>query len=459
MLIPDWVPDAVFYQIFPERFRNGDFANDPPGTEAWGRLPTRENFFGGDLAGIIDKLDYLAEMGFNALYLNPIFRAGTNHKYDTHDYFAIDPAFGDDATFDRLISEAHARGMRIVLDGVFNHCGLGFAPFQDLLANGAASEYRDWFSPYELPLEIEPVPNYATCGGAYYLPRFNTRNPVVEEFVQRVALYWLERGIDGWRLDVPYEVDTAFWRRFRTVVKARFPDAYLLAEEWRDPSAFLQGDTFDGAMHYLLRGLALDFVAKNALTGEAFGRGLETLQRQLPADSGAGMLTLLGSHDTARILTECGGNVDQAVLLHTFLLTMPGAPSIYYGDENGMEGANDPDCRRPMAWDESAWNPTLRAAITKLIGLRHTHACLRRGGVGTAFANDRVYAYYRELDDTRALVVLNNTSVDRTLAMPVDFPEGTRLREALTGDAFEVEGGRLRFRPLRARRAYVLLPG
>lgn len=458
MLIPDWVPDAVFYQVFPERFRNGDAANDPPGCEPWGNAPTRENYFGGDLAGLIEKLDYIADMGFNALYLNPIFRAGTNHKYDTHDYFTIDPAFGDDAIFDQLVKEAHARKVRIVLDGVFNHCGLGFAPFQDLLAHGVSSPYRDWFSPYELPLQLEPIPNYATCGGAYYLPRLNTANPKVEEYVHRVALHWLERGIDGWRLDVPYEVDTSFWRRFRTVVKARFPNAYLLAEEWRDPSEFLQGDTFDGAMHYLLRGLALDFVTKNALTGEAFGRGLDALSRQLPQGSGAGMLTLLGSHDTARILTECGAKVDQAVLLHAFLLTMPGAPSIYYGDENGMEGDNDPDCRRPMVWEEPAWRPMMRAAITRLIELRHKHACLRRGSVRTAFANDRVYAYYRELGDERALVVLNNTAVARELDLPTDFAHSTRLRDALAGETLEIEDGRLRFRPLQPRRAYVFLP-
>ena len=206
MTIPGWVPDAVFYQIFPERFRNGDLGNDPPGTEPWGGAPTRENFFGGDLEGVIQGLDYIREMGFNVLYLNPIFKAATNHKYDTHDYFQIDPAFGDDATFDRLIREAHARGVRVVLDGVFNHCGEGFGPFQDVKDRGPESAYLGWFDVYSFPLQTEPHPNYATCGGAYYLPRLNARNPEVEAFVHEVALYWLGRGIDGWRLDVPYEI-------------------------------------------------------------------------------------------------------------------------------------------------------------------------------------------------------------------------------------------------------------
>lgn len=458
-VIPEWVQDAVFYQVFPERFRNGSPANDPPGTEPWGGVPTRENYFGGDLAGLTEKLDYIADMGFNAIYLNPIFRAGTNHKYDTHDYFQVDPAFGDDAAFDQLVTAAHSRGVRLVLDGVFNHCGLGFAPFQDVLRNGPASRWAGWFDAYDYPLRSTPAPNYATCGGAHYLPRLNTRSPEVEEYVQRVALHWLERGADGWRLDVPYEIDTPFWSRFRTAVKNRFPAAYLVAEEWRDPTAFLQGDTFDGATHYLLRGLALDFVVKNALTGEAFGRALRTLRRSLPSGSETGMLTLLGSHDTPRILTECGGDARAASLLFTFLLTMPGAPLVYYGDENGMEGGNDPDCRRTMVWDEPQWRREIRRPLLELIRLRREHACLRSGAVTEAFANDRVYAYHRGEGVGRALIVLNNTGVDRTLALPASYPDGTVLKDGLGGEDVIVTAGEARFQRLRARTPYVFLPG
>jgi len=458
MHIPDWVPDAVFYQIFPERFYNGDSSNDPPGTEPWGGTPTRENFFGGDLAGVIQKLDYIRNLGCNALYLNPIFKAGTNHKYDTHDYFQIDPAFGDDATFDRLIKEAHAKGIRVVLDGVFNHCGDGFGPFQDVKEKGAASRYGDWFTPYSFPLTSEPHPNYATCGGAHYLPRLNTHNLEVEAFVHEVALYWLERGIDGWRLDVPYEIHTGFWRRFRRVVKETYPDAYLVAEEWRDPSAFLQGDTFDGATHYLLRGLAFDFLITNALTGDAFGRGLEGLLHRLPRGSEYGMLTLLGSHDAERILTACREDVHTAVLLYTFLLTMPGAPLLYYGDENGMTGENDPDCRKPMVWDKSGWNHALRNPIEKLIGLRRTTPCLRRGEVKVVFAEDRIVVLERTWRDQKALIVLNNSRVARKLGIPVPYPEGTILRDGLCGTTYTVETGELPFDPMPPRRAWVLQP-
>lgn len=458
MQIPDWVKDAIFYQIFPERFRNGDPANDPPGTQPWGRAPTRENFLGGDLEGIIQCLDYIADLGANALYLTPIFKAATNHKYDTYDYFTIDPHFGDDATFDHLVQEVKRRGMRLVLDGVFNHCGAGFAPFRDLLEKGVGSRYRDWFSAYDFPLRPE-LPNYATCGGVGWLPRLNTKNPEVEAFVQEVVLYWLGRGIDGWRMDVAYEIEPVFWRRLRGAVKARYPEAYLVAEEWRDPWPFLQGDTFDGAMHYRLRELLLDFFLKNALAADSFARALTLLRQRLPEGSQWGMLTLLGSHDTPRILTECGGDREVVGLLFAFLLTYPGAPMLYYGDENGMEGGHDPDCRRPMVWEEGRWNQPIRHTVKQFLALRRAHPALRRGEFKVAYAEDRVFAFYRVLGEERVLVVLNNTRVPRSLTLPADFPEGARLVDALSRREYPVQGGHIRLDPMEPCRAWVLLQG
>lgn len=456
MQIPDWLPDAVFYQIFPERFKNGDPSNDPPGVEPWGGVPKRDNFFGGDLEGILQGLDYLSDLGVNALYLTPIFKAATNHKYDTFDYFSIDPHFGDEATFDRLLAEAHQRNIRIVLDGVFNHCGTGFAPFQDVLQHGEASKYKDWFMPYGFPLQPEP-PNYATCGGVGWLPRLNTRNPEVEAFVQRVVLYWLGRGIDGWRLDVPYEVETDFWRRLRPIVKSRYPQAYLVAEEWRDPWPFLQGDTFDGVMHYRLRDLLFDFLIKNALAADSFARALQTLRSRMPEGSEWGMLTLLGSHDTPRLLTECGGDAGTLKLLFAFLLTYPGAPMIYYGDENGMQGANDPDCRRPMEWNPERRNWDIRGLIQRLIGLRRTHPVLRRGRFELAHAEDRCFSFYRVLGDQRVLVVLNNTRLPRDLALRVQYAEDTVLVDRLAGQTYRVCDGHLGLESLSPHQSFVLI--
>lgn len=459
MHIPEWVPSAIFYQIFPDRFRNGNPRNDPPGAEPWGGVPTRENSFGGDLQGVIDGLPYIRELGCNAIYLNPIFHAGTNHKYDTHDYLKIDPAFGDDEVFDELISQAHAQGIRVVLDGVFNHCGLGFAPFADVVEKGPASRYRDWFDVYDFPLRVNPsTPNYATCGGAHYLPRLNASNPEVEEFVREVALYWLGRGIDGWRLDVPYEIATDFWRRFRAGVKSSYPDAYLVAEEWRDPREFLTGDTFDGATNYGLRGLLLDFVAKRALTGEAFVRALTTLQQALPAGSEVGMLNLLGSHDTPRALTEFGGDIELLQIALTTLFTLPGAPLVYYGDEVGMEGGNDPDCRRTFPWDEEAWNGTLRTRVKQLAILRSGASNLRHGQTTPVFGNDRVAAYAREFAGQRALVILNTTELSRSISVPAPYPDGTELKDLLAGSQQVVRRGSIDFDPLPAKTALILVP-
>ena len=455
MTFPNWVPDAIYYQIFPERFRNGDTRNDPPQTEPWGGLPTRENFFGGDLQGITDKLDYIAALGCNALYLNPIFAAGTNHKYDTYDYFKIDPSFGDDAAFDTLILEAHRRDIRVVLDGVFNHCGTGFGPFQDVLRYGQASRFASWFDIYSYPIRQTPEPTYATCGGAAFLPRLNTEHPEVEAFIHGVALHWLGRGIDGWRLDVPYEIDTGFWCRFRSVVKSAYPEAYLVAEEWRNPIAFLQGDTFDGATHYLLRSLALDFLVSNALTGEAFARGLQTLLAEIPKDAWYGMLTLLGSHDTARILSVCQGDTRALALLFTLLFTLPGAPLLYYGDENGMQGENDPGCRQTMLWGESDWNCEVRQSVERLLGARRASNTLRRGDVELAFANDRLVSYYRTLGSERELIVINNAKAARTLILPAAFTDGTILVDRLTGDTKTVHDEQVHFEPLEPQRAWI----
>jgi cyclomaltodextrinase len=325
-----------------------------------------------------------------------------------------------------------------------------------VLRQGSSSKYRNWFDIYRFPVRREPAPNYATCGGADYLPQLNTRNPDVEAFIHEVALHWLARGIDGWRLDVPYEIDTDFWRRFRKVVKATYPEAYLVAEEWREPTTFLRGDTFDGATHYLMRGLAFDFLLTNALTGDAFARGLGALLDRLPKNAWYGMLTLLGSHDTERVLTACGGDTDVFLLLYTFLLTMPGAPLIYYGDENGMTGENDPGCRKTMEWDPERWDSRVRSRLKALVNARRDSAALRRGDVELVFSNDRVVGYYRTLDVQRELIVLNNSRAPRELNFPMKFREGARLKDHLCGDVFVIQDGKLCFEKLPPRRSWVL---
>ena len=264
-------------------------------------------------------------------------------------------------------------------------------------------------------------------------------------------------GIDGWRLDMAYEIHPEFWRRFRKTVKERYPDAYLVAEEWRDPSPLLHGDMFDGATHYQLRELLFDFFLRNALSADSFARALETLRRRLPPGAEWGMLTLLGSHDTPRVLTECSGDTELVILMFTFLFTYPGVPLIYYGDENGMVGGSDPDCRRPMVWDEAKWNHKIRESVRRLIFLRREIKALRRGIFKIGYAEDRIFSFYRSGEEESVLVILNNTPVVRNIKIPVAYEDGTILTDGLSGESYRVSRGCLCFDPLPPRRSWVLI--
>ncbi|MFN8449073.1 MAG: glycoside hydrolase family 13 protein [Anaerolineae bacterium] len=361
MSAPEWVQDAVFYQIFPERFRNGDPTNDPAGAADWEHdTPTRENFFGGDLAGIAQRAAYLQALGVNALYTTPIFEAQTNHKYDTSDYLKIDPAFGTLDTFRQMRAALKDAGVRLVLDAVFNHCGDGFWAFRDVVENGERSPYCDWFSVESFPIRFDP-PSYQTCGGAPFLPKLNTENPDVQDYLLRVTDFWMQEGIDGWRLDVPWKASPAFWRRFRERVIRINPEAYIVAEVWRGTSDWLRGDTAHGVMNYRLRSHILDYAAFDHMDAEDFDYEV----RQLLTEHGASTpyhLTLLGSHDTPRIRTLCRGDAARTMIAIALQMTLPGTPMVYYGDEIGMEGENDPDCRRPMIWDERRWHSGINAA-------------------------------------------------------------------------------------------------
>jgi cyclomaltodextrinase len=415
--VPDWVPDAIFYQVFPDRFCNGDRSNDPPATEPWGNAPTRENFSGGDLQGVADKLDYLQDLGVNALYLNPIFRARTNHKYDTCDYFEVDPAFGSNDLLKQLVREVHRRKMHIILDGVFNHCGDGFWAFEDVKARGAASPYADWFIVRSYPIRASPL-SYYTCGGAWYLPKLNLSHGPVQEYILDVARHWLhEAAIDGWRLDTPCKIPLAFWREFRGAVKAVNPQAYLVGEIWREAGPWIQGDMFDGTTNYRLRELILSYCVENVLDAEDLAFELNLLFRT-HGDAAPFMLNLLGSHDTRRVLTAMRGEVDRLLLAVALLMTVPGAPLIYYGDEIGLCGGMDPDCRRTMVWDEARWNRRISNAYRKLIRLRRTHPALQRGRFEALIGFDRVLAYRRVYEEDEVIIVLNPGAAVTDLAIP-----------------------------------------
>lgn len=421
--VPDWVEDAVVYQIFPDRFCNGDETNDPEGVLPWGAIPTPGTFFGGDLAGILEKLPYLQDLGVNLLYLTPVFHSPSTHKYDTMDYFAIDPHFGDLETVKELVDEAHKRGMRVMLDAVFNHCGMQFPPFQDVLAKGRESEYADWFHIKSFPVDTQAI-NYETFAtGVASMPKFRTEHPAVRQYLLRVAEYWVKDvGIDGWRLDVADEVDHAFWREFRSVVRRANPEALIVGEAWHESTEWLNGDQWDSVMNYLFRDACLDFFAKGDIDVERFDQRLTRVRMMYKEQATKAMFNLLDSHDTERFLTTCGEREELLRLAVTFQMCYVGIPEIYYGTEVGMVGLTDPDCRRCMIWDEQEQNRDLYQWFRRMISIRKEHRALQVGSfrsvIVDALAN--VYGYVRETDEEGVLVVLNRSR----FAQPVSLPDG-----------------------------------
>ncbi|HEX2863685.1 MAG TPA: glycoside hydrolase family 13 protein [Deinococcales bacterium] len=398
--VPAWVRSAVFYQVFPERFANGDPSNDPPGTRPWGGKPTRSSTFGGDLQGLIDRLDHVQETGANALYLTPIFEAPSTHKYDTSDYLKIDPAFGTLETFRALVRAVHDRGMRIVLDAVFNHSGERHWAFRDAAKNGPASPYWHWYTFFEHRVRTRPVPNYRHAG-IHYIPTLNHANPEVREHLLSVARYWTNEGIDGWRLDVPWyiegETGHAFWREFRAQVRAINPQAYIVGEHWGDASPWLQGDQFDGATDYQLRDAALAF-SGGKIDGPELGYRLTRLNALYPWTARLSMFNLLGSHDTPRPATVLRGKDAAIQAALTLAFTFPGVPMLFAGDEIGLRGGKDPDCRRPFPWDEREWNRATLDTVRALAAARAASPALQAGSFTVLDAEKHALRYRRELD-------------------------------------------------------------
>ncbi|MFI2856082.1 alpha-glycosidase [Paenibacillus sp. JSM ZJ436] len=429
---PDWVKDAVFYQIFPERFANGDTSNDPEGALPWGSAePSRDNFFGGDLQGVMDHLDYLSELGVNAIYFTPLFTATTNHKYDTEDYMMIDPQFGDKDTLKQLVDLCHERGIRVLLDAVFNHSGRTFAPFVDVQKNGENSRYKDWFYVRSLPLEVvDGIPTYDTFAFEPLMPKLNTENPEVKEYLLKAAEYWItETGIDGWRLDVANEVGHQFWREFRQVVKKANPDAYILGEVWHESSIWLEGDQFDAVMNYPFTNAVLDFFIQQSIDAEKFSFMLGRQLAGYPRQASEVAFNLLDSHDTARLLTLAGGDKRLMKLAAMFQFTYSGTPCIYYGDEIGMEGGHDPGCRACMEWDTAKQDRELFHFYQKLISLRKEHSALRTGSFHflTAENQSGKLAYRREDDQESIIILVNNDKMGQTLSVPANEAKWTNL--------------------------------
>jgi glycosidase len=416
---PAWVKDAIFYQIFPERFANGDKSLDPLNIEPWGAMPKPKSYFGGDLQGIIDHLDYISSLGINCIYLNPIFWSNSNHKYHAKDYLKIDPHFGDEEVFKRLVDDCHKRGIRIILDGVFNHTGVDFFAFEDIKKNGARSKYVGWYNFYSFPVAPPNKPNYECWWNYGDLPKLMTHNPEVREYLFNVTEHWMKFGIDGWRLDVPNEIPHPFWIEWRKLVKRMNPDAYIVGEIWDDPQPWLQGDQFDAVMNYRWRQACLAFFVNETITATTFDASLAKLRNDCPSEVNYALQNLLGSHDTDRLLTLCHDDKKTMKLAWLFQMTYVGAPMVYYGDEIGMTGRKDHGCRGTMIWDEGKQDRDLLYTMRQLIGIRNRFAVFRHGDYEPFLVNDEnaVFGFVRRDRDGKstAIVVLNNGKETQTI--------------------------------------------
>jgi neopullulanase len=479
---PDWVKHAVFYQIFPDRFARSPRSTPPRGIQLrpWGSPPEHQGFQGGDLLGVVDKLDYVQDLGVTALYLTPIFASASNHRYHPYDYYHVDPLLGGNAALRELLEEAHGRGMRVILDGVFNHASRGFWAFHHLLENGANSPYLDWFIIRGWPLHAYPSdathpPNYECWWGLPALPKFNIRNPGVREYHLDVARHWIAFGIDGWRLDVPSEIDDErFWRAFRQVVKGANPEAYLCGEIWHPAERWLQGDQFDAVMNYPFSRAVLGFCGAQTLvqgyrpgndpltplTAEPFAGQLDELYRRYDWQVNYAQLNLLDSHDTARALWIMGDDHSALRLCVLLQMTLPGAPCIYYGDEIGMSAAQDPFCRAAFPWQAARqWDHDLLAFYRRAIALRHHHPALRIGTFQRLHARGGVYAFARTLPQQCAVVIVNTQT--RAVTLDVDLsslvPPETSFEDVWHHGRYAVHQQRLHGVAIPAREAVVLV--
>jgi cyclomaltodextrinase / maltogenic alpha-amylase / neopullulanase len=471
--VPGWAQDAAYYFIFPERFRNGNPANDPkvgerkyqnhgievharwserpfkPGTGDGSDAHYNNDFFGGDLEGIIAKLDYIRELGANAIYMTPVFQAASNHKYDTADYHRIDSAFGTNADFTRLTREAAKRGIRVIPDASLNHVGADSRYFdrfgnfsaqdQGAFANGrihADSPYASWFTLDASQAEADK--QFKGWVGVTDLPELNKASPGWRRFAygdkDSVTRSWLRRGAAGWRMDVAPWVPDDFWREWRKAVKQTRPDAITIAETWFDASKYFLGDTFDSTMNYVLRNAVLDFA--NGSDARKLVANLEHLREAYPPQAFHALMNLLSSHDQARALHVLGGplgaapdvmqQAKQKLRLATLVqMTLPGAPTVYYGDEVGLSGGDDPYNRMPYPWADQGGQPdlALRSDFKALLQLRQKQTVLRRGILqAPLFSTAHVVVLARQYGAQTALMAYNNSHQTQTVTVDVPAP-------------------------------------
>ena len=492
--VPDWAPDIVYYYIFPDRFRNGNLANDPkPGVAKyhdhtvefhrnWNDKPSvpgsgdgsdahfNNDFFGGDLEGIIEKLDYIRDLGANTLYMTPIFKAASNHKYDTANYLQVDPGFGTNADFSRLAAEAAKRGIRVLPDTSLNHTGNDSVYFNRFGNHGSAgafqggkinlqSPYADW---YTLDAsQSDPAKQYKGWVDVADLPELNKASRSWRNYAygnqDSVMKTWLDRGAAGWRMDVVPWVPDDFWREWRSAIRAHRPDALTVAETWFDASKYLLGDMFDSTMNYIFRNAVLEYAAGGK--ARSLYPNIELMREAYPPQAFYALMNLLSSHDQARALHQFGWHADttdaktiaearqRLKLAVLFQMTFPGSPAVYYGDEVAVTGGDDPYNRATYPWSDQGGKPDadMLATFRQLIGLRKQHAVLRRGTIDAPLhVDDHTIVLLRQLGDRVAITATNNSTAPQVVAL--QLPSGLRVNrfaDALGGPSVATGTGKI----------------
>ena len=454
--IPDWVYGSVMYQVFPERFANGRSEINPENTIEWGSVPTRLDFQGGDLYGVIDKLDHIESLGVNILYLNPIFLSGSTHKYDSWDHFKVDPTLGGDDGLRDLISNCHDRNIKVILDCSLNHVHPRHFAFQDIVKNGENSEYKNWFTIFDYPVRLihrphlyantykvgwdgneeeykrylektfdetkVPVevrdddgpivePSYKAWWGVPDMPKVNFESKEARQWALDVTKHWIENfDIDGWRMDVAKELDFSFWKEFRDIAHKANKDTLLISEIFGDTSQWLQGDRFDGTMNYSFREAMTDYFATKRINNKEFADSLANLYSMYSFEALSSCQNLLSSHDVKRFLNRCG-NEEDGILGAIFLqATFPGIAGIYYGDEIGLGGADDPFNREPFPWhNEESWNSTILDYTKKLMNIKKSSSIFKYGRFELLDDNEQFVAFRRILKDESMLCIINRS--------------------------------------------------
>lgn len=436
-----WMRSAVFYEIFVERFCRGmEEKDDTYVNMEWGEKPHPKSFAGGDIPGITKKLDYIKELGVNALYLTPVFSSISNHKYDISDYGTIDSHFGTNEDFGRLVKEAHAKGIRVVLDAVFNHCSEKLVQFQDVVKRGKDSPYFDWFIIRGEKPEKKPL-NYEVFAYCDYMPKFNTSNPQVQEYLLDIGVSWIEKyDIDGWRLDVSDEVSHDFWRLFRRRVKAVKPDCAIIGENWHDANPFLQGDQYDSIMNYAFTKACLDYYVFDAFDANQFAWKLNSLLMRNTDQVNRMMMNLLDSHDTDRFYTRVGGDRNRLLSAVAVMVMFVGAPCLYYGTEILLEGGYDPDNRRCFDWDESRWDMDCMEKIKKLLALRKEKA-VQTGGI-RVYSKDGLFVLKRFQGEDELTLYCNRTKEAKAAAAEGKIVAENGYRQGkVEAEGFVIFGG------------------